>query len=112
MRPCARSGCPAIVDRGYCDACRPFSEQAIQERRRGSAASRGYDRHWQRFRTWYLARHRLCQDCEAKPIPLYVAATDVHHVKKVGEYPELKLVEDNCMALCHECHSARTFLGQ
>jgi 5-methylcytosine-specific restriction endonuclease McrA len=43
---------------------------------------------------------------------IVVVATDVHHVMKVAENPEMKLIESNCMALCHECHSARTGMGE
>jgi 5-methylcytosine-specific restriction endonuclease McrA len=43
---------------------------------------------------------------------IVVPATDVHHVAKVAEHPELKLIESNCKALCHECHSARTGKGE
>ena len=52
----------------------------------------------------------LCVDCEtAGRIEL---ASDVHHVEKVRDYPELRLVEANCMALCGSCHSARTRRGE
>jgi hypothetical protein len=39
-------------------------------------------------------------------------ATEPHHLKKVAQHPELRLVEENCRALCHEHHSARTARGE
>lgn len=109
-RPCARSGCPNVVDRGYCDSCRPRSPAAVKERLRGSSWSRGYDAAWIRFREWFIRRHPLCVDCLAKD---FIKATEeVHHVLKVAEHLELRLVENNCMALCHDCHSSRTAKGE
>jgi 5-methylcytosine-specific restriction protein A len=62
------------------------------------------------FRAWFLRRHPVCVDCEERGIVR--PATDVHHVQKVADYPELELVESNCMALCHEDHSIRTARGE
>jgi len=75
---------------------------------RGSSTSRGYGARWQRFRGRYLQRHPLCADC----LPVPVAATEVHHLKKVAEFPELMYVEENCLGLCKKCHSRRTQRGE
>ena len=73
---------------------------------RESAYKRGYDARWRRFRLWFLSQpvHALCVDCK----PRAETATEVHHIKPLAEYPELKLVESNCMGLCKQCHSRRT----
>ena len=79
------------------------------DERRGSARRRGYDSTWERFRAAYLSDHPLCQDCltEDKIEP----ATDVHHIRKLRDGGE-RLDPQNCMALCHACHSTRTARGE
>ncbi len=49
MRPCA-GGCGALVRKGRCPACAPDID-----RRRGTAASRGYDVFWAKFRLAFIA---------------------------------------------------------
>lgn len=73
------------------------------ELRRGTARQRGYDVEWERFRKWFLNLHSICEfgDCMEK-------AVDVHHLKRVREFPQLKFVEENCQALCHSHHSFLT----
>ncbi|MEA4919370.1 MAG: HNH endonuclease signature motif containing protein [Clostridiaceae bacterium] len=112
LRPCKHPGCPELTrdPSGYCETHR--AEARTYERYRGSATSRGYDRQWEAFRTQYLKRHPICEDClRAKPAQ-YVTATEVHHVKKLRDYSQLKYAEDNLMALCHDCHSKRTARGE
>ncbi|MDE2342931.1 MAG: HNH endonuclease [Betaproteobacteria bacterium] len=85
-------------------------ERKRYDRERGSAASRGYDRNWQRFRENFLSDHPLCADCEN--IGRVTLAVEVHHVKKLRHRPDLRLDPENVMALCHSCHSARTARGE
>lgn len=106
LRPCAKQPCTALVESGRCPAHRGVADQV-----RGTSSERGYDAVWQRFRSWYLARHPLCMDCEAAGL-LTVAAFEVHHVKKLADHPELRLVEENCMGLCSPCHAVRTRRGE
>lgn len=49
LRPCA-GGCGALVRKGRCEDCRPELD-----RRRGTAASRGYDQFWIAFRRVFIA---------------------------------------------------------
>jgi len=42
----------------------------------------------------------------------FVPATEVHHIKKLRDYPELKYEESNLMALSHKKHSIRTRRGE
>lgn len=106
-RPCRAFMCPNTTSNsnGYCD-----EHQGMAREQRGSARQRGYDRRWEKFRAAYLKEHPLCVDClkENRLIP----ATEVHHIQKLAEYPELKYVENNLMALCHKCHSKRTARGE
>lgn len=74
---------------------------------RGSAASRGYDRRWQKKRRAFLREHPLCVACERAG--LTVAATDVDHIKpkRDGGTDD----PENLQALCHACHSKKTASG-
>lgn len=85
-------------------------EPGAHDRERGSAAARGYDRHWRSFREQFLADHPLRKDCEDKG--RVTAATDVHHLIKLRDRRDLRLDSRNCMALRQNCHSARTARGE
>ncbi len=107
-RPCAKPGCPGLVEAGgKCPVCgyqpgaRPGREY---ERERGSAASRGYDSDWRRFRLWFLTRHPVCEHVDEQGRRCFEPAVDVHHViPKAEGGPDS---EENCRALCHRHHSA------
>jgi 5-methylcytosine-specific restriction protein A len=75
---------------------------------RKSAAERGYDWQWQKFRARYLGSNPLCMDC----LPLVTAATDVHHRQKLRDRPELKYEDSNLVSLCSACHDKRTAMGE
>jgi 5-methylcytosine-specific restriction protein A len=81
-----------------------------RDRERRSASARGYDRLWRKFRLVYLASNPLCVDCQAKG--LITPATEPHHIAKLADRPDLRLDPANIMALCQECHSARTARGE
>ncbi|GBR25539.1 hypothetical protein AA0488_0675 [Kozakia baliensis NRIC 0488] len=78
----------------------PTSDKA-----RGSAASRGYGRRWQKARAAYLAENPVCQcDDAACQRP----ATEVHHIKAHrGDY-DLFWNPSNWQGLTKECHSRLT----
>ena len=65
---------------------------------------------WLKFREWILSRNPLCAD----PFGYHredkqaVPATDVHHVVRWKEQPELSLSEQNAQALCASCHARIT----
>lgn len=105
----------------YCSKCRvPHAKSekcpkrskkaALKDRFRGSASERGYDTSWKKFRKSWLIDHPYCEDCKLES--KVKKATDVHHIKKVSEYPELKLDPTNVMSLCHSHHSIRTYRGE
>jgi 5-methylcytosine-specific restriction protein A len=85
-------------------------ERRAIARQRGSSTALGYDRAWQRFRAWMLHVRPLCQDCAATG--LTVAASEVHHVAKIRDRPDLRLDPTNVMCLCEACHSTRTARGE
>ena len=75
-RPCA-GRCGTLVETGFCPAC--------QERGKGSAgrktaAQRGYDGKWQRYRRLFLSEHPLCADPFGLHGLVLVLATVVDHI--------------------------------
>jgi 5-methylcytosine-specific restriction protein A len=107
MKACGFPHCTNVQEERFCTEHKRKPKPDLY---RGSAAYRGYDGDWQKFRAWFVKRHPLCVDCllEGKP----VAVQEVHHIKKLTEYPELRLVESNCLALCKSHHSTRTQRGE
>lgn len=105
-RPCAHPGCTALVVSGRCE-----QHTRAPVEMRPSAAMRGYNRQWNQYKKMYLKRHPFCHDCLARGVR-NIRDREVHHIKKVADYPELQYVEANCMTLCKSCHSARTARGE
>jgi 5-methylcytosine-specific restriction protein A len=101
LRPCCKPGCANLVANGYCN-----SHQKAVVDNRPTASQRGYGARWQKWRKWYLINNPMCVDCSIKP------ASEVHHIKKLTDYPELQYVNNNVMALCKSCHSIRTRAGE
>lgn len=110
-KPCGHPGCPRLsVDgSGYCDRHQDDAKRKRadayrrQDRRRGTATSRGYDADWRR------ARDRAMQDAGGLCVMCskagrYVRATVVHHVQTVEDRPDLRLEPGNLMPLCRDCH--------
>lgn len=119
MKPCLENGCAALVQSGRCEAHKANGRQAY-DRRRGTARQRLYDSDWEKFRALFLRRHPFCvgsapgwssQDPPASTNHI-VLATEVHHIQKVREFPELRLVESNCLGQCASCHATRTRRGE
>ena len=61
---------------------------------------------WRKLRQAVLNEKPLCKHCEARGI--VTAASEVHHIKRRRDYPELSLVRSNLEALCKPCHSSET----
>lgn len=58
---------------------------------------------WLRKRNAILKRDEyLCREC--KRYGKTTAATTVHHVKRAGDYPELRFDNKNLISLCSKCH--------
>ena len=93
-----------------CSACGqtvPGSARCVcrraKDRRRPTAAARGYDSSWSKLRREFLMRHSQCSapGCDQP-------ATHVDHKLTVEERPDLRLTWSNLQALCASCHSAKT----
>lgn len=102
-RPCLAPACPELVrSSGYCDRHR--SERTAYDRRRGSAARRGYDSTWRPVRLAYLQRVGWrCERCGARPAD--TSRLHVHHVVPLRD-GGARLNPSNLQALCESCHNA------
>ena len=92
----------------YCPECEVKADALKKETsdkydtKRGTSKQRGYDSVWSDLRNKKIATDSLCEMCLKSK--RYVIAVLVHHIKTVERYPELRLVWDNLMSLCHSCH--------
>ena len=109
LRPCKYPNCPHVTDdrSGYCPT-HLKQERKQYDESRGTAAQRGYDARWQKYRRMYLNTHPLCVECLVKETPVIREATVVDHVKPhKGDY-KLFWNPANHQALCKECHDIKT----
>ena len=103
-RPCAKSGCPALVDTGYCDAHQHLKQE--RDLWRGSAAESGYDHEWRKVRVLALKRDfYLCQLCLL--VGRTTVALDVDHIIPLTQGGE-RLNLSNLQSVCRPCHRTKT----
>lgn len=107
MRVCIEPGCATLSEGTRCEAHRK-ARRRRSERGRPSAAARGYDQRWRRFRARFLREHPVCQD-EAGCIQ---PATDVDHIDGLGPNGPRGFDSANCRALCSHHHKQRTARDQ
>jgi len=103
LKPCSYPGCRALVAGGGSRCVKHAkTEQRQYDRQRGSAAKRGYDGKWRRYRAAYLARNPVCVHCGD-------VAEAVDHIQPVSGPDDPKFFEpENHQALCASCHSRKT----
>ena len=106
-----RCRCGKLIDmvEGMCQDCKDKQEPRDYKRydsKRGSAASRGYDSRWKKYRLNFLRKNPLCIICldKGKLIP----STRVDHT--TPHKGDMKLFWDtkNHQALCESCHNRKT----
>lgn len=109
LKPCAGSGCPALVVRGRCPRCQQAYDLAHPrfgpEPIRGSRHARGYGYAWTKLRAEHLRLEPFCRRCRAQGIQ--TPATDVDHI-----VPRSRGGSDqhyNLQSLCHTHHSRKTY---
>ena len=102
LRPCNHTGCSQLVTSGYCEA-HSKQVQKRYDKQRGTAAERGYDSRWQRFREIYMRGHPLCAMCEDKG---YIVKADLIHHKTPLDQGGEKYADDNLMSVCSSCHES------
>ena len=99
---CRHPGCAGLgTERGYCPAHKK-EKAKLEDLRRGSAASRGYNYRWQKYVKYYINNHPLCVKCKAP------ADTVDHIIPIKGQDDPLFWDPDNHQSLCIPCHSAKT----
>lgn len=104
LRPCSYPGCNQLVTSGRCEKHMRQDRQRI-DKQRGTAAQRGYNSRWRRYREQYLREYPLCAECE-KPTP----ATVVDHIIPHKGNKQLFWDPDNHQPLCKSCHDRKTAL--
>lgn len=105
---CSQYGCRELIPRGQ-GRCKVHARQERQDydRGRGTAAERGYDARWRKYRLAYLRCHPLCVACLG--LGRVAAATQIDHTQPVqGPDDPLFWQESNHQALCELCHSKKT----
>src|SRR5262249_7323940 len=76
---------------------------------RPSAAKRGYDGRWRKYRVWFFAQpqNALCRLCKSNH--KIVAATEIDHIVAVYGPDDPHFYEPtNHQPLCKSCHSRKT----
>lgn len=104
-RPCNKPGCPELTHDRYCPE---HAKERLYDNRRGSAADRGYDARWRKYREIYLKLHPLCacDDCKKKGLPL--PADVVDHIRPHRGSKKLFWDPKNHQAMNSRCHSRKT----
>lgn len=82
----------------------------MYDKNRPNSGQRGYDSSWRVVRQYHLENNPLCFDCLKQG--RYIPGQDIHHIKKLAEFPHLRDDPNNLMTLCHSCHSIRTAKGE
>lgn len=99
MLPCRVDGCPFLTNRGICERHRQKLQRA-NDRRRGSATKRGYDREWREAAKAYLEEHPVCEGCHRKPSRV------VDHIVPL-EHGGARMDPKNWQAQCWSCHEKK-----
>lgn len=55
LRPCCHPGCSALTRERHCEQHKKQHQQQ-QDKERGTAHQRGYDKRWQRYSKWFLSQ--------------------------------------------------------
>ena len=99
--------CNRLTDSTRCERCRK-RKRRLDDKRRPTAAERGYDAAWRKTRAAYLKLHPYCEDESGCIEP----ADDVDHIDGQGPNGPRGHDPDNLRSLCHSHHSKRTARDQ
>lgn len=105
LKPCNQPACSGLTDERYCGEHKK-QEATLYDRKRGSAASRGYDARWRRARKLFLAEHPLCIECEATGRVEAATVVD-HRIPHKGDQVRFWDVS-NWQPLCQPHHDRKT----
>lgn len=114
-KPCGWRGCGRLTAGRFCPEHQAQYDQSMRDRQRetdrqrGSSASRGYGRGWQKARADFLREHPLCEcpDCQAG-VRRVTPATVVDHIVPHRGDPALFWDRKNWQAMSAECHNRKT----
>ena len=101
--PCRHQGCPELVSYGakFCEKHKALHPEEVR-----SAASRGYNRAWQKASKQYLAAHPLCVKCLEEG--QFRKATVVDHIVPHRGDEKLFWDRSNWQPLCKKHHDRKT----
>lgn len=102
---CNQHGCVVLTNGRYCDDHKKKAQQQ-QDKRRGTAAQRGYGSQWRKARAGYLRNHPLCVMCERDG--RIVQAVIVDHIVPHKMDRELFWDKANWQPLCKHHHDVKT----
>ena len=106
--PCAKVGCPNLVERPVRFCPDHLREAAAADRERRADSLALYDRRWAAYSKAFLRAHPLCVTCAAAG--LVVAAEVTDHVVPHQGSRRLFWDRGNHQALCKRCHDRKTVL--
>jgi len=98
MKPARICACRFRIKHGELCPCEK-QRKAEADATRPSAAARGYDAAWRKLRAKHLKRQPNCVMC-GEP------GDTVDHIKKVSDFPELRLDPLNLQTFCRHHHSS------
>jgi 5-methylcytosine-specific restriction enzyme A len=106
-KPPTACACGGVRRNGKCNRC---GKQHSYDKRRGTAAQRGYGADWRKARRLYLHDNPLCVQClkDGKT----VAATVVDHIVPHRGDMVAFWVRSNWQALCKRHHNIKTGRGE
>jgi len=107
LRPCAKNGCSNLTRETYCDEHKNIIQKAADSKR-PSAAKRGYDSKWNKYRRSFLSKpeNMFCVRCKLKG--LMTIATVVDHITPHKGDKKLFWDSKNHQGLCERCHNSKT----
>lgn len=117
MRPCGKSGCPKLVQKGYCVDHQRATPKALSDASRPTSTQRGYGARWQRESRAFLEENPLCEGLRLAPggpvvinthVGVLVAADEVDHIVAHKGDPVLFWDKSNWQGGCKVCHSVKT----
>ena len=94
---CKQPGCANTTHEVYCEE----HKSKRYDTDRASAAKRGYDSRWQRYRKWFLGKNPLCVECGR-------LATVVDHIEPHKGSRDKFWDISNHQSLCESCHNRKT----
>lgn len=109
-RQCSQPGCYKIQRASRCDEHKGESRRQ-QDKRRGSAASRGYGPRWRKASKQFLKENPLCVECKEEGRLRPSIITD-HIIPHRGDMELFWDEENNWQALCKGHHDRKTARGE